>query len=63
MATGGTLGAAETLIELLPNCHVVASACVFEIEALGGRKKLKKPHCSLIVLRDKTPAVEAEQAI
>lgn len=42
LATGGTLGAAHTLIEKAGS-NVVASACVIELDGLNGRNKISSP--------------------
>ena len=52
LATGGTLRAAEDLIANIPDCTVIGSVCIFEIDCLRGRQKLTKPFESLIHLLD-----------
>ena len=51
LATGGTIRAAELLIENIPDATIAGSICIFEIEALNGRSKLTKPIYTLIPLR------------
>ena len=46
LATGGTLRAAEQLIENIPDASISAHVCVFDIHVLNGYAKLTKPcHC------------------
>ena len=47
MATGGTMSAAETLVENA-GAVVVGGLCVIELDGLDGRAKLKAPFSSLI---------------
>jgi len=47
LATGGTMGAAETLINKTKGA-VVANLCMIELEGLDGTKKLKAPFEALI---------------
>lgn len=47
LATGGTMGAAETLIHKAGG-EVVANFCVIELEGLSGRDKLKAPFEALL---------------
>ena len=42
LATGGTMAAAEELIQKT-GAHVVANICLIELEGLGGREKLSNP--------------------
>ena len=52
LATGGTLAAAEKLIENIPKAQVVGHVVIFEIASLNGRKKVKNQVASLMTLRD-----------
>lgn len=47
LATGGTMGAAETLLKMA-GAEVVANFCIIELEGLGGRDKLKAPFEALL---------------
>jgi len=42
LATGGTMAAAEELLQRT-GAHVVANLCLIELEGLGGRDKLSSP--------------------
>ena len=52
LATGGTLAAAQRLIDQCDGAQVAASVVVFDIPALKGRDKLSKACYSLIALQD-----------
>lgn len=47
MATGGTMAAAEALVQ---NCgaFVVATACIIELDGLNGREKIEAPFEALV---------------
>lgn len=47
LATGGTMQAAETLLQKT-GAHVVANICLIELEGLGGRDKLNAPFESVL---------------
>lgn len=47
LATGGTMSAAETLIQKA-GAHVVANLCIIELDGLKGREKLGAPFQSLL---------------
>lgn len=47
LATGGTMHAAETLIQKT-GAHVVANVCLIELDGLGGRDKLSAPFESVL---------------
>lgn len=48
LATGGTMAAAEKLVEQV-GAQVVATACVIELDGLGGRDKLTAPFEALVM--------------
>lgn len=47
LATGGTMHAAETLLQKT-GAHVVGNVCLIELEGLGGRDKLSAPFGSVL---------------
>tara|TARA_B100002003_G_C13801691_1_gene395699 strand:+ start:81 stop:596 length:516 start_codon:yes stop_codon:yes gene_type:complete len=47
LATGGTMSAAETLIEKAGG-EIVANICIIELEGLNGKSKLKAPFEALL---------------
>ena len=52
LATGGTLKAAEDLINKIPGTTVVGSYVLFELPFLGGAKKLQGKLVSAVQLND-----------
>jgi adenine phosphoribosyltransferase len=52
LATGGTLLAAEKLMNHIPDSHAVAHICIFEIDCLNGKDRLSLPFHTLMHMRE-----------